>query len=324
MKGHPLCSERPDGCPDLRSERCKGVRAGDQDSSPQIGASLTPMATRYFRTFATLFPRPSAAMEARTATVERTVPDAGSVGVTAGGIPRVLHYVWLGGASKPDWMEAVIANWRRLMPGFEVVEWNEQNLDISAHPWMARMYAERRFAFASDYARVMVLHRHGGVYLDTDVFMNKSIEPLLTHRCMWSFEFDAFLSTCFIASAPGHPLLKALMTEYDRLEGPVVNNALVTEYFLRHFPEFHLNNRAQTVGDDIHILPKEHLVIPTYHRERNFAVHDANNQWKQKGRIRPGRILRKVLGDVLFYRLLNIYMNYSSIYPVLDRERGRS
>jgi len=31
-----------------------------------------------------------------------------------------------------------------------------------------------------------------------------------------------------------------------------------------------------------------------------------------------------VLGDVLFYRLLNIYMNYSSIYPVLDRERGRS
>jgi hypothetical protein len=239
-------------------------------------------------------------------------------------IARSLHYVWFGGRPKPASMEAVIAGWKRLMPHYRIIEWNESNVDLTAHPWMKRMHDEGRYAFASDYARFMILWEHGGVYLDTDVVMKKSIEPFLQERCLWAFELDSFLSTCIIATVPRHPLIRALLDEYDRLDKPVVNNAIVTEYFLRNYPEFRLNNKDQRVGDDVRILPKEYFVVPSFSKQKNYAVHSANNQWKpERGRWRMGRILRPLIGEVLFYKLVNLRMTLTSVYPAMDRARRR-
>jgi mannosyltransferase OCH1-like enzyme len=172
------------------------------------------------------------------------------------GIPRKLHYIWFGGKPKSAEMEAVIDGWRKLMPECEVIEWNESNFDVGMHPWMKRMHEERRYAFASDYARFHVLKEYGGVYLDTDVVMKKSLAPFFDERCFFAFEYDSFLSTCIIAAEPGHPLIAALLAGYDNVEGPVINNIIVTDYFLHHYPEFRLNNRDQRMGDGVRVLPK--------------------------------------------------------------------
>lgn len=239
-----------------------------------------------------------------------------------GGIPRKVHYIWFGGKPKPPAMEAAIANWRRLLPGFEVVEWNEGNVNMEAHPWMARMHAEGRYAFASDFARLMVLQRHGGVYMDTDMELKKDLSPFLDERCLWSFEMDSFLATCFFACEPGHPLLAELMRQYDGLQAPVVNNVILTEYFLRTWPAFRLNNKDQRFGDGIRVLPKEYFVIPSFQRDKNYAVHNADNAWKgHRRKFRTGRLVRQALGEVLFYKLVNARMNLMSEYLAMDRAR---
>ena len=243
----------------------------------------------------------------------------------AGPIPAKMHYIWFGGEARPASMERTIDGWRRLMPGFEVVEWDESNFDVGQHPWLKRMYDERRYAFASDYARLRILLDHGGVYLDTDVVMKKSIAPFFRERCFWSFEYDSFLSTCIIGSVPGHPLIADMIRMYDTLEDPVVNNTLVTQYFLDHFPEMHLNNREQVVAGDVRIFPKENFVIPSWDSRRNFSVHKANNHWKEGKRKSStvGRLVRGVVGEVLFYKLLNIHMNSRSDFQAKDRARAR-
>lgn len=240
------------------------------------------------------------------------------------GIPGKLHYIWFGGKPKPDSMVAVIDGWRKLMPECEVIEWNESNFDVAVHPWMERMHKEGRYAFASDFARFWILREHGGIYLDTDVVMKKSIGPFMQERCFFSFEFDSFLSTCIVAAEPHHPLIAALLAEYDGLEGPVVNNIIVTEYFLKHFPEFRLNNRDQRIGEGVRVLPKEYFVLPSFDRDKNFSVHNANNHWKAKrARWIIGPVVRAIIGDVLFFKLLNVYMNLKSDFQARDRARRR-
>jgi len=236
-------------------------------------------------------------------------------------IPAKLHYIWLGGKPLPVAMQGWISGWRTVMPEFEVVEWNEGNLDMAHHPWMEQMYRQGHYAFASDYARLMVLHEHGGIYLDTDVELKKSLVPFLQERCFWSFEFDNFLSTCIIGSVPGHPLLKALMTTYDTQAEPVVNNALVTDHFIHQFPEFTLDNRDQMVGGDIRIMPKECFIMPGFDRRLNFSVHHANNHWNAAKHRGPhlGRMLRTMIGDVLFFKLVNLRMGMNDTFRATQR-----
>lgn len=239
-------------------------------------------------------------------------------------IPAKLHYVWFGAEPLPAELAAGIEAWQRLMPGFELVRWNESNVDIGAHPYLARMHREGKYAFASDYARLLVLLEHGGIYLDTDMRLKKSLEGFTTEECFWSFEFDHFISTAVIGSRPGHPFIRSLLEGYDAVDAPVINNVLVTRAFIEQFPEFRLNNKDQVVGEDIRIFPKEYLVIPSFRKDRNYSVHLAKNHWKPgRRKLRWGRAGRALLGDVLFYKLLNLVMGWGSEFPALEKARRR-
>ena len=237
-------------------------------------------------------------------------------------IPPLIHYVWFGGQPHPPAMQARIATWRQLMPAHRIIEWNENTLDIDAHPFMKRMLEAKQYAFASDVARLLVLRDHGGLYLDTDVQMKKSLAPFFDRRTLWSFEFDHFISTAIMGSVAGHPLLDALLAHYDGLVEPVVNNVLVTHHFIETFPKFRLNNKEQIIGGDIRILPKEYFILPSFSSDKNFSVHLADGQWRRKdGSFGIGTVARKILGDVLFFKLYNLQMGWRSDFPAMEKAR---
>lgn len=72
-------------------------------------------------------------------------------------IPKKIHYVWFGGNTKPAHVQATVDSWHRVMPDYEVIEWNETNFDITQHPWLEKMHTSGKYAFASDWARLQVL-----------------------------------------------------------------------------------------------------------------------------------------------------------------------
>lgn len=84
-------------------------------------------------------------------------------------IPRTIHYCWFGRGPLPDYARKCIASWRNYFPGYEIIEWNEDNFDIGIHPYVRSAYDAGKYAFASDYARFWILYNHGGIYFDTDV-----------------------------------------------------------------------------------------------------------------------------------------------------------
>lgn len=239
-------------------------------------------------------------------------------------VPKVLHYIWIGGKPLPTGLQANVDGWQRLMPDYRIVRWDEQNYDVHAHPWTARMYAEGRFAFASDHMRLKILHGQGGFYLDVDTKLRKRLDPFRKEQCLVSFEFDSFLSTGVIACRKGHPLLEEWMAKYDGMDGPVVSNDVITRLFLSRNPEFRLNNRDQVVGGDIRVLPKEYFAVPSFDRNKNFGVNQAANSWKEaRKKNGPSRLVRTLVGDVLFFKLVNLRMSWGSEYLAMDRARRK-
>lgn len=84
-------------------------------------------------------------------------------------IPKTIHYCWFGGNPKSDLIERCIASWRKYCPDWKIIEWNESNWDINQYAYAKAAHDEKKWAFVSDVARLDVLCKCGGVFLDTDV-----------------------------------------------------------------------------------------------------------------------------------------------------------
>ena len=85
-------------------------------------------------------------------------------------IPKIIHYCWFGKTSLPEDAQRCIASWKKFCPDYEIAEWNETKINLSALPlYVQQAYAAQKWAFVADYVRLYALIRYGGVYMDTDV-----------------------------------------------------------------------------------------------------------------------------------------------------------
>lgn len=98
-------------------------------------------------------------------------------------IPKVIHYCWFGGNPLPYEVKKCIKSWEKMCPDYEIKQWNESNFDISDNTFARVAYENKAWAFVSDYARLKIVFDYGGIYLDTDVELLKSLDHLLDNKC---------------------------------------------------------------------------------------------------------------------------------------------
>ena len=76
-------------------------------------------------------------------------------------IPHIVHYCWFGKSKKTPEAERYIQGWKRILPDYQFVEWNEENFQMTQYPYAEGAYSEKRYAFVSDVARVWALYTQG-------------------------------------------------------------------------------------------------------------------------------------------------------------------
>lgn len=134
-------------------------------------------------------------------------------------IPKKIHYCWFGRGEKPKLAEKCIASWAKKCPGFEIIEWNEDNFDIDAYPYARYCYDNKKWAFLSDFARLVVVYENGGIYFDTDVEVVGSLEKLISYDAFFGFENEKFVATGLgFGAIPGHRSVGAMIEKYDELK----------------------------------------------------------------------------------------------------------
>lgn len=176
-------------------------------------------------------------------------------------IPKTIHYCWFGRGEKPKLAEKCIASWKKYCPDYEIIEWNEDNFDINRNGYTRMCYAEKKYAFLSDYVRLVVVAEHGGIYFDTDVELLKSPDELLKDDAFFGFETDEYVATGLGFGSVAHgPAIEAMVAEYDYLldgtQGvrgcPKLNTAALQKLGLRQ------DGSYQTVANAV-ILPVDWL-----------------------------------------------------------------
>ena len=129
--------------------------------------------------------------------------------------PKIIHYCWFGNNPKPASVLEYIENWKSKLPDYQIIEWNESNFDIECCQYVQEAYKEKKFAFVSDYARLYALYNHGGIYLDTDVEVCKSFDPLLEKgNLVFGFEEFNYIATSTMITPKGSAFINAFMLQY--------------------------------------------------------------------------------------------------------------
>ena len=79
----------------------------------------------------------------------------------------------------PQVAKDCIASWHEHMPDWEYKLWNEDNFDVDQMPYTKEAYDAKKFAFVSDYVRLLALYNEGGLYMDVDFEVFNPFDDLL-------------------------------------------------------------------------------------------------------------------------------------------------
>ena len=132
-------------------------------------------------------------------------------------IPKIIHYCWFGGNPYPEDVKKCIESWKKNLPDYEIREWNEGNFDFNQIPYTKEAYETKKWAFITDYVRLHALNLYGGIYMDTDVEILKSLDPFLHEKGFAGFERIDGIQTGLMAAEKGHPFIRELKQEYEKL-----------------------------------------------------------------------------------------------------------
>ena len=227
-------------------------------------------------------------------------------------IPKIIHYCWFGRGEMPELVQTCIASWHTHMPNWEFKLWSEDNFDIASAPQYVReAYETKKYAFVSDYVRLWALEQEGGVYLDTDVEVLRSFDPLLNDTAFIGLEESLALlpGTCLMGCEAHCQWVKDMLSTYEgakfvnndgtldmttnvqRMGAKMVEGGLLHERRIQYLPQWGL--RVYT-HDYFSPITSTRVIRKT---KNTYCIHRFAGSWKdgKKRRVRNWWIVREMI-----------------------------
>lgn len=208
-------------------------------------------------------------------------------------IPRIIHYCWFGERPHPQSVVRCMDSWRKVLPDYRIVEWNETNVDLNANAYVREAYAAGKYAFVSDFVRLSVLHALGGIYMDTDVEVLKGFDPFLRHQAFSGFEDEVHIPTAVMGCQAGNEWIRLLLEEYDHLhftrpDGTydlTTNVVRITETTRSRYG-ISMDNTPQEIPGVLTLYPSDYFCPKSYatgiitRTVNTHAIHHFGGTWR--------------------------------------------
>ncbi len=190
-------------------------------------------------------------------------------------IPKLIHCCWFGNGIKGKLIDDCMKSWDLKLPDYEIVEWNESNFDVNAHPYTKCAVENKRWAFVSDYARLKILYEHGGIYLDTDMYVLKSFNDFIdtNYELVLGKEDNIHISAGMIAATPHHPYVLDLLNYYDTQYEFVTIPRILTKVYEEN--KHNYNQSKIKIFEFLYFYPFSANEIKNF-TVKNFTVNDKN------------------------------------------------
>lgn len=224
-------------------------------------------------------------------------------------IPKKIHYIWLGGKEEPEILTKCKESWKKYCPDYEIIRWDESNLDLDCCEYCGQAYNSKKFAFASDVVRFDILYKEGGIYLDIDVELLKSLDDLLEHKCFMGFEHKGALNPGLIMGAQKKcKTVKELFDSYKEdkfiMEDGSFNMDTIctrTTHYLQN-KGLKLDNTRQTI-DEVEVYPTEYFcpINPITDKKKitdnTYSVHLYYASWFSR-KTKLKKLVKRILNFV--------------------------
>ena len=224
-------------------------------------------------------------------------------------IPKIIHYCWFGGNPLPGLAQKCIASWKKFCPDYEIKEWNESNYDVRKIQYIAQAYDAKKYAFVSDYARFDILYEYGGVYLDTDVELIKSLDEIIKQGAFCGIERPGSINAGLgIGSYAGNPIFREILDSYQSAKfintDGTYNLKTVVVRVSDIFKKYGFSDKEEiqevagfTIYPAEYFCPKDLLSWETNLTENTYSIHHFSASWLDINNIPGETLIKKYLDD---------------------------
>lgn len=192
-------------------------------------------------------------------------------------IPKAIHYIWFGGDKNPIVLKA-IKTWKKNAPDYKIKEWNEKDFSEEKNEFFRNALKKHDYAFASDYARLLILKKYGGLYLDTDMFLLKNPTSKIVGRDL-AFSIQdpqVIFSAGFVAAKPEQEFIKKALGLYQNNDKMIPNTALLSP-LLTSMYNFESVDKTQTRMNGKIIAYNSNIFLqPSF---SSIAMHVGEKSW---------------------------------------------
>lgn len=260
---------------------------------------------------------------------------------------KIIHYCWFGGKPLPKLAKKCLNSWKKYLPDFEIMEWNENNFDVNMTEFSKEAYKNKKWAFVSDVARVYALKNYGGLYLDTDMMVTSKIDSLFEDNFFagWESEYNVAVGVMW-AKEKENKIINTLWNFYLETEFSVENMStfaiplILTKILIQDYQlEFnHLDN--QELANKTKIYARDYFYPiscnakddPDMFTKRTCMIHYYEGSWlpsKNEKRLKFQMIFGQKMGnrilDFLVYakrclkKILKILL-----FPIVTHKRKKT
>lgn len=226
-------------------------------------------------------------------------------------IPKIIHYCWFGSKEKDDLIKKCIKSWKKYLPDYKIIEWNQNNFDINQNLFCKQAYDAKKYAFVTDYVRLWALYKYGGIYLDSDVEVVKNLDPFLKYPAFGGFSSVESINGCWeiptacTGAEAGNEWIKYLLSYYDdkvfiNADGSLnttTNAKIMTDMCEGMYKK---ENVQQTMSiGKTELFPMEYFepINPILHinifSNNSYCIHWHNVSWGG-----PNNFLRRILWNL--------------------------
>lgn len=243
-------------------------------------------------------------------------------------IPKILHYCWFGHGAMDPVSKRCLESWKKFCPDYKIVLWSEDNFDIHQNVFVEEAYAQKKWAFVTDYVRLYVLYNYGGIYLDADVELLKNLDDLLDLGDVVTGYQECTIPAAIMMANAKNPWIGRMLSYYDNrhfiqedgtldiMENDKIMTVLSAREFGFKIGDSHIEPGNVCLLDSVYFGPYKrvrHLTqkgkdIYDIDPQKTYTIHHGIGSWDPRTGTAVGWIKFFVLGIVRFFLPEKVYV----------------